>query len=249
MRRSVEDTEAAPALWRPWLPAGEDEQVVEAVRPEEVPDLPASIGAGGLAEALMPAVVEYEDPTVDDELEPMREFEIVRLEPPAFELSIPRLRPITAIAPDRPAAGPEELPPPAPADERATRAPEGPAAADRSGPADAAGAADPARRARCLERLAQIRGEETPQNGRPRPRGSREELVQRLVDPTLTLEETALLLGVCPTTVRRYTNRGHLKHFRTRGNQRRFRFSDVLEFLDARGSEVEADARAERGDA
>ena len=63
---------------------------------------------------------------------------------------------------------------------------------------------------------------------------TRQELVQRLLDPTLTLREAALLLDVCPTTVRRYTNRGLLKCFRTPGNQRRFNLSSVLEFLERR---------------
>jgi excisionase family DNA binding protein len=63
---------------------------------------------------------------------------------------------------------------------------------------------------------------------------TREQLVARLLDPTLTLQETALLLGVCPTSVRRYTNRGILRCFRTPGNQRRFRLSDVLEFMERR---------------
>lgn len=61
---------------------------------------------------------------------------------------------------------------------------------------------------------------------------SREELIQRLVDPILSLEEVARILNVCPTTVRRYTNRGALAHQRTAGNQRRFRLSDVLAFLE-----------------
>jgi len=60
---------------------------------------------------------------------------------------------------------------------------------------------------------------------------TRDELIERLMDPELTLQETAKLLNVCPTTVRRYTNRGVLNHFRTPGNQRRFRLSDVLEFM------------------
>ena len=63
---------------------------------------------------------------------------------------------------------------------------------------------------------------------------TRDELVERLLDPTLTLQETALLLGVCPTTVRRYTNRGALRCMRTPGNQRRFRLSDILEFMENR---------------
>ncbi len=61
---------------------------------------------------------------------------------------------------------------------------------------------------------------------------TREELIERLLDPTLTLSETATLVGVCPTTVRRYTKRGVLKCFRTPGNQRRFRLSDVLDFIE-----------------
>ncbi len=63
---------------------------------------------------------------------------------------------------------------------------------------------------------------------------TRQELVQRLLDPTLTLREAALLLDVCPTTVRRYTNRGLLNCFRTPGNQRRFHLSGVLDFMERR---------------
>lgn len=59
---------------------------------------------------------------------------------------------------------------------------------------------------------------------------TRQQLLQRLLDPTLTLEDTARVLGVCPATVRRYTNRGVLPHHRTVGQQRRFRLSDVLAF-------------------
>ncbi len=61
---------------------------------------------------------------------------------------------------------------------------------------------------------------------------SREELIARLTDPVLTLEETARLLGVCPATVRRYTDRGWLHCFRTEGNQRRFKLSDIVAFLE-----------------
>ena len=67
---------------------------------------------------------------------------------------------------------------------------------------------------------------------------TREQLVERLLDPTLTLQEAALLLGVCPTTVRRYTNRGILRCFRTPGNQRRFKLSDILEFMERRETEA-----------
>lgn len=64
---------------------------------------------------------------------------------------------------------------------------------------------------------------------------SRAELVRRLLDPELTLEETARLLGVCPATVRRYTNRQWLKHDRTNGGQRRFRLSHVVRFVEEHG--------------
>jgi excisionase family DNA binding protein len=65
---------------------------------------------------------------------------------------------------------------------------------------------------------------------------TREEFLQRLLDPVLTLQEVARLLNVCPMTVRRYTNRGLLPSFRTAGNQRRFRLSDVLRFMEERGT-------------
>jgi len=71
-----------------------------------------------------------------------------------------------------------------------------------------------------------------------RGRESREELIARLTDPVLTLEEVARLLGVCPATVRRYTNRGWLRHFRTEGNQRRFRLSDIVAFLEAQMNRI-----------
>jgi excisionase family DNA binding protein len=64
---------------------------------------------------------------------------------------------------------------------------------------------------------------------------SREELIKRLLDPQLSLEETSRLLGVCPATVRRYTNRNWLNHHRTIGGQRRFRLSDVVKFVEAHG--------------
>lgn len=71
-----------------------------------------------------------------------------------------------------------------------------------------------------------------PSEGRGRVRENREQLIERLLDPTLTLSETATLLSVCPTTVRRYTKRGVLNCFRTPGNQRRFRLSDVISFME-----------------
>jgi excisionase family DNA binding protein len=64
---------------------------------------------------------------------------------------------------------------------------------------------------------------------------NRQELIRRLLDPELSLEETSRLLGVCPATVRRYTNRGWLAHHRTTGGQRRFRLSDIVKFVGEHG--------------
>lgn len=69
---------------------------------------------------------------------------------------------------------------------------------------------------------------------------TREELILRLLDPELSLEETSRLLGVCPATVRRYTNRGWLSHHRTKGGQRRFRLSDIIRFVEEHGRFPEA---------
>lgn len=75
-----------------------------------------------------------------------------------------------------------------------------------------------------------------PRTGRgPRKEETREQLLSRLLDPTLTLEETARILEVCPTTVRRYTNKGILPHLRSAGNQRQFKLSSVLAFKEAQG--------------
>lgn len=69
---------------------------------------------------------------------------------------------------------------------------------------------------------------------------SRADLIRRLLDPELSLEEAARLLGVCPATVRRYTNRKWLAHHRTSGGQRRFRLSDVARFVEQHGRFPEA---------
>ncbi|MDQ2799269.1 MAG: helix-turn-helix domain-containing protein [Armatimonadota bacterium] len=85
-----------------------------------------------------------------------------------------------------------------------------------------------------------------PRKGRgPHREETKEELLRRLLDPTLTLEETARLLDVCPTTVRRYTNRGILPHERSAGNQRRFKLSSVLAFREDQQRIKSADDPAE----
>jgi len=68
---------------------------------------------------------------------------------------------------------------------------------------------------------------------------SRDELLHRLLDPQISLEDAARILNVCPTTIRRYTNKGLLPHYRTAGNQRRFKLSDVLAFLETHSGFLE----------
>ncbi|MBD3176602.1 MAG: helix-turn-helix domain-containing protein [Armatimonadia bacterium] len=70
---------------------------------------------------------------------------------------------------------------------------------------------------------------------------TREELLDRLLDPELTLAETAKLLEVCPATVRRYADKGVLPHHRTPGNQRRFKLRDVLDYLERQDRSVQED--------
>ena len=60
------------------------------------------------------------------------------------------------------------------------------------------------------------------------PEESRSQLLERLINPIISLRETGILLEVCPATVRRYSDRGLLPHVRTTGRQRRFYFRDVL---------------------
>lgn len=82
-----------------------------------------------------------------------------------------------------------------------------------------------------------LESEEVAQNSYKRGfRESRSQLLARLLDPPISLEDAARILNVCPTTVRRYTNRGVLPHFRTAGNQRRFRLSDVIAFMESQGN-------------
>jgi excisionase family DNA binding protein len=63
----------------------------------------------------------------------------------------------------------------------------------------------------------------------------RQKLIASLLNPNVTLDEAAVLLGVSSATVRRYTTKGILPYQRTVGQQRRFRLSDVLTFLERNG--------------
>lgn len=97
-----------------------------------------------------------------------------------------------------------------------------------------------------LQTLFGTAGEEIAQNSYKTFKETREQLIQRLLDPIISLEEAARVLNVCPTTVRRYTNRGVLKHYRTAGNQRRFKLSDVLAFMESgKRSESKKEAAGE----
>jgi excisionase family DNA binding protein len=78
--------------------------------------------------------------------------------------------------------------------------------------------------------------DETNSDGRVRQRvrqrpETRAEMLDRLMNPTISLYEASVLLDVCAATVRRYTNSGLLPHVRTEGGQRRFRLRDVLALL------------------
>ena len=120
--------------------------------------------------------------------------------------------------------------------------------------------ADVPRHVQTLIALERIEEKEIAQSSYKRPFAEgRLELIERLLDPILSLEDTARLLNVCPTTVRRYTNRGILTHYRKeteRGGdasrpteretrQRRFRLSDILAFLETQQAALAADRKLE----
>lgn len=69
---------------------------------------------------------------------------------------------------------------------------------------------------------------------RQRKRGTQEtrrQLIARLENPEISLQEAAILLGVCRATVRRYCDEGLLRHSRTEGSQRRFHYLDIKDFI------------------
>lgn len=73
----------------------------------------------------------------------------------------------------------------------------------------------------------------TPRRAGRRPlTETREEIIQRLLDPELTLHEAAGVLNISKATLRRYTDQGKVAYFRTAGGQRRFKLSDVLALLE-----------------
>jgi excisionase family DNA binding protein len=223
VKRSGDEPPASEASsWRPWDPEGDQEDLLAPAPALEIPVLSLGGALGHSLDTSQPATRAFEDPTLHDELDPIPEYTIPRLQAPAFDVDKPSLRDAAEANRVRPIAPPPE--------------PEG--------------GRTPRTAREHLELLEQVRGAdaEAPRRGRT-GRESRDQLLHRLLDPELTLEETARLLEVCPTTVRRYTNRGLLPHMRTPGNQRRFRLSDVLEFLESRSGELAADRAAERAGA
>ncbi len=59
---------------------------------------------------------------------------------------------------------------------------------------------------------------------------TREQLLERLRNPPLSLHETSILLRVSRATVRRYADAGRLPCLRTPGGQRRFALRDIETF-------------------
>ncbi len=59
---------------------------------------------------------------------------------------------------------------------------------------------------------------------------TREQLLERLRNPTLSLHEASILLRVSRATVRRYADSGRLPCLRTTGGQRRFTLRDIENF-------------------
>ncbi|MDR5683801.1 MAG: helix-turn-helix domain-containing protein [Armatimonadota bacterium] len=75
-----------------------------------------------------------------------------------------------------------------------------------------------------------------PRGGRRPFTESREDLIRRLLDPELTLQEASLILNLSKATIRRYTDQGKLRCTRTAGGQRRFRLSDLLALMEGQDS-------------
>ncbi len=84
-----------------------------------------------------------------------------------------------------------------------------------------------------IEKVTRVEDVEAAKRQRQAAAKTREEILERLVNPTLSLEEAAKVMGVCKATVRRYTAKGILPHYRTPGNQRRFKLNDILNFLES----------------
>ena len=232
VRRNGENS-SEPA-WRPWRAEPAPPLAGPTLRAEDVPPLfDTHARAEEFRESYHRATRGFEDPTVHDEMAPLPQFSVPELSVPAFSVDVPSLKTASRrFLWERDGGSNGRAGQPSP-DETAVDA-EG---VEELSPVRALG--EPNDNPIPESQLAQIT--------RSLTRESRDDLVDRLSDPTLSLEQAALILGVCTTTVRRYTNRGQLPHFRTQGNQRRFRLSDVMAFRDSRASEMSTDAPQDDG--
>lgn len=62
----------------------------------------------------------------------------------------------------------------------------------------------------------------------------RKRIIEQLLDPELTLRETAIILSISKATLRRYADKGLISYIRTPTNQRRFKLSAILDFQEKR---------------
>lgn len=65
---------------------------------------------------------------------------------------------------------------------------------------------------------------------------TRRELINRLENPEISLQEAAILLEACRATVRVLCDENKLAHHRTPGGQRRFFYREIKEFIRDHGT-------------
>lgn len=86
-----------------------------------------------------------------------------------------------------------------------------------------------------MKKPTQSSSDETAVATRQRHRAeTRSQMLERLTNPLITLHEAGVILNVCASTLRRYSDSGTLPHERTPGGQRRFRLKQVLLLLGDR---------------
>ena len=72
-------------------------------------------------------------------------------------------------------------------------------------------------------------------------------MLERLTNPLISLHEAGVILNLCASTLRRYSDSGVLPHERTAGGQRRFRLKQVLVLLQDREKQRLHTRRRNRG--
>lgn len=63
----------------------------------------------------------------------------------------------------------------------------------------------------------------------------RKKIIEKLLDPEVTLQEAAILLTISRATLRRYSDKGLISCIKTPTGQRKFKLSSLLEFQEKRG--------------